>query len=102
MWILGKLRKFRTLHIGPLDLHEAPPIWSGELRSHSHAVKHLVNRSATIVATRDLQVQLLIPCHVTAINFVNFLNVSRSLEDIWKEPSINVKRGWIPLDTYGF
>ena len=50
------------LYIGPLDLHEAPPIWSGELRRHSHAVKHLVNRSATIVATRDLQVQLLIPC----------------------------------------
>ena len=23
MWILGKLRQFRTLHIVPLDLHEA-------------------------------------------------------------------------------
>ena len=62
MWILGKLRQFRTLHIVPLDLHEALAIWSGQLGGHSHAVKHLVNRSATIVATGDLQVQLLIPC----------------------------------------
>ena len=60
IWILRKLAVHVALDIVPLNLHIGIAIRSRLLMGHSHAMKHLVNGSAAIVATGDLQVQLLI------------------------------------------